>query len=219
MINNIILLCTSGHHGSMCIMVVCAFDVKQLHNPTFLAPYLLQEKMFDRSQTFIQPALFNKWVMASVVQHSNICLGLHSTLTFIKHYMSLAHFGKFISKLWLTQWCSQRGGWWGSWLPKLPCRIVCQKISVLSCKIWVVRKADGSKEIDCVEIVVYCNSGQTLSKILIMTLMTQYLHYSHCLHHLWIFAILTYDIRQLFVHNSHCPLAVCWWNMRLQASL
>ena len=86
----------------MGIIVVCAFDVKQLHNPTFLAPYLLQENMFDRSQTFIQSTLLDKQLMASIVQRLNICLGLHSTLTFIKRYMSLVHFGKFISKLWLT---------------------------------------------------------------------------------------------------------------------
>ena len=69
------------------IMVVRAFDVKRLHNPTFLAPYLLQEKMFDQSQTFIQQTLLDKQVMASVVQRLNICLGLHSTLIFIKHFM------------------------------------------------------------------------------------------------------------------------------------
>ena len=68
-------------------MVVHTFDVKGLHSPIFLAPYLLQEKMFDRSQTFIQPTLLGKQVMASVVQRLNICLGLHSTLIFIKHYM------------------------------------------------------------------------------------------------------------------------------------
>ena len=67
--------------------MVRAFDVKQLHNPVFLAPYLLQGKIFDRSQTFIQPTLLDKQVMASVVQRLNICLGLHSTLIFIKHYM------------------------------------------------------------------------------------------------------------------------------------
>ena len=65
----------------------CAFDIKQLHSPTFLAPHLLQEEMFDQSQTFVQPTLLDKQVMASVVQHLNICLGLHSTLIFIKHYM------------------------------------------------------------------------------------------------------------------------------------
>ena len=43
--------------------------------------------MFDRSQTFIQPTLLGKQVMASVVQRLNICLGLHSTLIFIKHFM------------------------------------------------------------------------------------------------------------------------------------
>ena len=48
-------------------MVVRAFDVKRQHNPTFLAPYLLQEKMLDRSKTFIQRTLLDKRVMASVV--------------------------------------------------------------------------------------------------------------------------------------------------------
>ena len=68
-------------------MVVRAFDVKRLHNPIFLAPYLLQEKMFGRSQTFIQPTLLGKQVIASVVQRLNNCLGLYSTSIFIKHYM------------------------------------------------------------------------------------------------------------------------------------
>ena len=68
-------------------MVVRAFDVKRLHNPTFLVPYLLQEKMFDQTQTFIQRTLLDKQVMGSVVQRLNICLGLYSTLIFIKHYM------------------------------------------------------------------------------------------------------------------------------------
>ena len=71
----------------MGIMVVCTFDVKQLHNPTFLARYLLQEKMFDQSQTFIQPTFLNKLVMASVVQRLNISLDLHSTLIFIECYV------------------------------------------------------------------------------------------------------------------------------------
>ena len=68
-------------------MVVRAFDVKQLHSPIFLARYLLPEKMFDRSQTFIQPTFLNKQVMASVVQRLNISLDFHSTLIFIKRYM------------------------------------------------------------------------------------------------------------------------------------
>ena len=71
----------------MGIMVVCTFDVKRLHNPTFLALYLLQEKMFDRSQIFIQPTWLDKQVMASVIQNLNICLGLRSTLIFIERYM------------------------------------------------------------------------------------------------------------------------------------
>ena len=37
--------------------------------------------------TFIQPTLLDKKVTASVVQRLNICLGLHSTLIFIKYYM------------------------------------------------------------------------------------------------------------------------------------
>ena len=68
-------------------MVVRAFDVKRLHNATFLAPYLLQENMFDRGQTFIQPTLLDKQVMAGGVQRLNIWLGLYSTLIFIKHYI------------------------------------------------------------------------------------------------------------------------------------
>ena len=50
-----------------------------------------------------------------------------------------------------------RGGGWGGGggrPPTPPRRAVRRKISVLSRKIWVVGKADGSKEINCLEIVI-----------------------------------------------------------------